>query len=133
MTQSNNPQNPAPPPPPPAGPPPVPPKAGGVEEVRTLAMLAHVLNFTFIGPLIIYLVKKGADPFLDDQAKESLNFALICFIAQFAIGILGYMIWPVRILSGGISIVQLVLGILGGLKARDGIAYRYPIQFKLIP
>ncbi len=101
-------------------------------------MLAHVLNFTLIGPLVIYLVKKGADPFLDEQAKESLNFALICFIAHVAISVLGFVPlgFFIHLVLGfvhlGITVAQLVFGIQFGLKAKDGIGSKYPVQIKLI-
>jgi len=58
------------------------------QDDRSMAMLAHLLGiFTgFLGPLIIWLMKKDQSPFVDDQAKESLNFqifAVICFFGCF--------------------------------------------------
>ena len=45
-------------------------------ESRTMAMLAHLLGALtgFLGPLIIWLVKRDTDAFVDDQGKEALNF-----------------------------------------------------------
>ena len=35
----------------------------------------------FIGPLVIWLIKKDTMPFVDDQAKEALNFNITVAIA----------------------------------------------------
>src|SRR4026209_2490833 len=39
----------------------------------------------FIGPLVIWLMKKDTMPFVDDQAKEALNFAITILIACVAL------------------------------------------------
>ena len=39
----------------------------------------------FIGPLVIWLVKKDTMPFVDDQGKEALNFNITVAIAFFAL------------------------------------------------
>jgi len=71
MTQSNGPTGSPPPPPPPSG-----RRAAFRKRMRgTWRALAHYLNFTLLGPLIIYLIKKGQNAFLDTEAKEALNFS----------------------------------------------------------
>ncbi|HTL31303.1 MAG TPA: DUF4870 domain-containing protein, partial [Tepidisphaeraceae bacterium] len=44
------------------------------KDSKTMALLCHLLPiFTgFLGPLIIWLIKKDSSPFVDDQGKESL-------------------------------------------------------------
>ena len=46
------------------------------KDVTNIAMLAHLLGvFTgFLGPLIIWIVKKDDHEFINDQCKEALNF-----------------------------------------------------------
>ena len=95
------------------------------------SMLAHILNFTLLGPLIIYLVKKDEHPFTADQSKEALNFSLVCLIAHVILGFF-HILCIGALLSMGLFVVQIVLGIIGGLKARDGIPYRYPLTFRFI-
>src|SRR5215213_6480869 len=58
------------------------------KDSKTMAMLAHLLTiFTgFLGPLIIWLMKKDQSPFVDDQGKEALNFQLTLLIG-YVIGI----------------------------------------------
>lgn len=99
-----------------------------------MALLAHILGIftSFVVPLIIWLIKKD-DEFIADQAKEALNFHITVIIAYFAITVIaivtmgiGFILYPV------LGIAVLVLGIIAGLKANDGIAYRYPCTIRLI-
>lgn len=120
MTQPNQPSGNPPPSQPPS---PVPPTGTiSAEDARTLAMLAHILNFTLLGPLIIYFLKKGQDAFLDGEAKEALNFSLSCFIAHVAISVVDRLgipiLWWVMSLAGAaILIGQIILGLMGGIQA----------------
>jgi uncharacterized Tic20 family protein len=105
------------------------------KDDRTMAMLAHLLAiFTgFLGPLIIWLVKKDQSAFVNDQGKEALNFQLTVLIAWIAGGILtcvtlgiGMVFLPI------IWIGNLVLCILATIAANKGEAYRYPFAIRLI-
>src|ERR1700722_16649310 len=127
MTIPNEPPSPTPPP---GMPGPISP-----QDAKNMAALGHFLNFTLLGPLIIYLMKKGSDAFLDVQVKESLNFALICFIVHVILTplvIIPFAVCIIMPLHVIIFLVQVAFGIMGGMKARDGIAYRYPFNFALI-
>src|SRR5688572_6986193 len=89
MSDQNPSETPSPAPPSPAAAPAAPLAAAAgpaTSDERTMAMLAHLLGiFTwFIGPLIIWLMKKDQSAFVDDQAKESLNFQLTIGIAYVA-------------------------------------------------
>jgi uncharacterized Tic20 family protein len=63
--------------------------AGPSSEEKTLGMLCHLMAFcgyvipfgNLLGPLVIWLTKKDASPFVDDQGKESLNFQITVSIA----------------------------------------------------
>ena len=91
----------------------------------------------FIGPLIIWLVKKETMPFVNDQAKEALNFNItvaIVFLALFLLSIVtlgvGLIIAiPLWIIIG---IAWLVFTIIAAIKANQGEAYRYPFALRLI-
>lgn len=106
--------------------PPIPP----TQDEKTLGLLAHVITFisTFLGPLIIYLVKKDESSFVSEHAKESLNFqitmAIISLILIISlIGIL--LIWVV-------GIIDVVLVIVATIRASEGKLYRYPFAIRLI-
>ena len=101
------------------------------KESITMGMLCHLLGiFTgFLGPLIIWLIKKDQSPWVDDQGKESLNFQIIALIATAAC-LLGFCIAPILIAI--VQITRIVFSIIGTIKANQGIAYRYPVTFRLI-
>lgn len=108
------------------------------EQSRQWAMLAHlsalaalIIGFSFIGPLIVYLVKKDEDAFVADQSREALNFnlsALIYFIIAFILifVLVGLLLLPV------VGIAWLVLVIVGAVQANKGEAYRYPLTIRFI-
>jgi len=110
-----------------------------------MGMLVHLLGgFTwFIGPLIIWLMKKDSSPYIDKEGKESLNWQITLTIGAFAIGIvlmilgfipfLGCVIWLVRLLFFLVVFVgNLILCIMAGLKAKEDGGYKYPYTFKLL-
>ncbi len=103
------------------------------KEARTMAMLAHLLGiFTwFIGPLLIWLLKKDEDAFIDDQGKEALNFQITVGIIYVICVATSCFVIPVFIMMG-VGVVALVLAILAAVKANDGEAYRYPFALRLI-
>ncbi len=115
---------------------PVAPGQGKLSEKddKTFGMLAHLLGiFTaFLGPLIIWLIKKEESPFVDDQGKEALNFQIVMTIGYFVssfltgffgIGCLTYLAF---------LIASIVFGIMGTMKANEGTAYRYPFTIRII-
>jgi uncharacterized Tic20 family protein len=103
------------------------------KDARMWAMLCHLLGlFTcFIGPLIIWLIKKDEEPFIDDQGKEALNFQITVAIA----GIVSAVLTVVCVgffLGIAVSIADLVFCIIASIKANSGQAYRYPVSIRLI-
>ena len=111
------------------------PASGATSDDRTFAMLTHLscIIFWFIVPLVMWLINKDKPEraFLTDQAKEALNFQITLTI--------GYVIGAVLtiILIGGLInfalwILCVVFSIIAALKAKDGVAYRYPFALRLI-
>ncbi|WP_315789922.1 DUF4870 domain-containing protein [Fischerella sp. JS2] len=110
-------------------------------------------------PLIIWLTQKDKHLFIDEQGKESVNFQLSLIIYIFSFGlILNFLlvlifillallskdyspsfldlIIPWQILPVFIAIVviifQLIMTIIGGLRAYNGQSYRYPFNLRLL-
>lgn len=115
--------------------PPPAPAGEASSEDRTLALLTHLsgIILSFVVPLVLWLVNKDkADKaFLNDQAKEALNFQITIAIAWVVAIVLsaiaiGFLLYPV------IWIVNLIFCILAGIKAKEGVAYRYPFALRLI-
>jgi uncharacterized protein len=99
-------------------------------DEKTMGLLSHILAlpFPFLGPLIIYLVKKDESNYVAAHAKESLNFQitmLLIVIVLFitVIGIL--LIWVV-------GIINLILIIVATIRASEGKLYKYPFALRLI-
>jgi uncharacterized Tic20 family protein len=113
------------PPPPPA---PLPPN-----EERLWAMLAHLSYFVFsiFGPIIIMVVFGPRSAFVQDQAKEALNFHITLLIAGIVSGIL-ILVGIGLILLPAVAIYGLVFAILAAVKANDGEPYRYPLTLRLV-
>ena len=91
----------------------------------------------FLGPLVIWLMKKDSMPFVADQAKEALNFNItvsaiflvLLVLSLVTLGIGFIITLPIMLIVG---IAALVLIIMAAIKANDGIAYRYPFTIRLI-
>jgi uncharacterized Tic20 family protein len=102
-------------------------------DARTWALIAHLSGILvgFIGPLIVYLVKKDEDPWLRDQSAEALNFQLTLLI--------GYVISVVLmfVLIGFITFFLvwafgIVFMIMAAVAVNRGETYRYPINIRMI-
>lgn len=141
----NQPSEPAAEPKPAATPPPAAAKpAGAIEglsnEAKNWGMLCHISALagmlvggvgTWIGPLVIWLLKKDTIPFVDDQGKESLNFQITCIIGGLIGGITAIIGIGLLILLA-VGILWLVFTIIAAVKASEGVAYRYPFCLRLI-
>ncbi|MDI3261899.1 MAG: DUF4870 domain-containing protein [Fulvimonas sp.] len=91
----------------------------------------------FLGPLVIWLVKKDSMPFVADQAKEALNFNLtlaIVFAALWIITVATLFVGAVVTFPLGviIGIAALVFIIVAAIKANEGERYRYPFTLRFI-
>ena len=98
-----------------------------------LAMLAHLLGIftSFVGALIIWLVKKDESAFIAQEAAEALNFqitvALGWILAMMLTMILiGFLLYPVLLIG------NLVFCILAAVSASKGQGYRYPLTLRLV-
>ena len=108
-------------------------KQAGSGDEKTMGMLAHLLGiFTgFIGPLVIYLIKKENNGFAATEAKESLNFQITLIFAYIASAILMFVIIGIFTYIAT-AICHVVFCILGTVKANSGENYRYPFAIRLI-
>jgi uncharacterized Tic20 family protein len=91
----------------------------------------------FIGPLVIWLTKRDTMPFVADQAREALNFAISVSLACLVLVVLTVMTLGIGLLVtvplyAIIGITALVLVIIAAIKANEGVLYRYPFTLRLI-
>jgi uncharacterized Tic20 family protein len=115
------------------------------QQARQWALVAHlsalgglVLGLNWLGPLIVYLVKKDEHPFIADQAREALNFNLsfflytvVGFVATFVLilVLVGLLLIP---LLFALMVVWIVLVIVAAVRANRGEAYRYPLTIRFL-
>jgi uncharacterized Tic20 family protein len=106
---------------------------GTGKDVTNMAMLCHLLAiFTgFLGPLIIWLIKKDDAPFIDRHGKEALNFQLTVLIAMIVSGLLTFICIGFIMLMA-VWIADLILCIIAALKASRGEEYRYPLTIRFL-
>lgn len=124
----------------PAGDPAVPaatPMAGPTADDKNMAMLAHasaasaLVGLPVVGPLVMWLLQKEKGGFVEENAREALNFNISFLIwtivASLSIFVLiGFLLLPI------VSIAWIVLAIIGAVKASQGETYKYPLTLRLI-
>lgn len=133
-----------PPQPPPAGPPPAsggPPAGYANNDEKTWALVAHfggaagmfVLGGVggWIAPLIALMSRGNQSATVRQHAVNALNFQLTWSI----VGVIGYL--TICIVIGAViipvaALVGIIFGIIGGVRANDGVVYAYPVSVKMI-
>lgn len=102
-----------------------------LSHLGALCVFIGLVFGNILVPLIIWLVKKETMPFVDDQAKESLNFQISMTLYSVGCVVLAFVLIgiPLLILVG---IADFVLTIIAAIKANDGEKYRYPFTIRLI-
>lgn len=84
-----------------------------------------------VGPLIVWQLKKNEHPFCDEQGKEALNFQITMTLAMLLCVPL-FLVFIGFILIGILAIADLILTIIAGIKANNGVHYRYPFTIRFI-
>lgn len=112
------------------------------DEERNLAILAHLSGMAglalggligFLGPLIIFLMKKDSSFYVESQAKEALNFQItLLIIAAVCIGLTIASCGTLFPLAFVPMILQVVFAIIAAISVKDGQPYRYPFNIRFI-
>ena len=101
----------------------------------TLTQLSAFVMFlgipAVIGPLVVWLIKRDDDPFIDYSGKEALNFNISFLIYGVVAGLLiilliGLILLPI------VFVVWLVLVIVAAVKTSNGEYYRYPLTIRFV-
>jgi uncharacterized Tic20 family protein len=85
----------------------------------------------WIAPLIALLVKGNQSPTVRAHAVDALNFQLTLSIVGALVWLLTWRLpvfWPLLI----VTLVGVVFGVIGGLRANAGLLYRYPLSARLV-
>jgi uncharacterized protein len=116
------------------------PGSGGLtSDERTWGGAAHwgaliaglIGGLSFLGPLIVLLVKGNDSPWIRRQSVESLNFQISVLIYAIVSAVLilllvGLILLPI------VGIFWLVFTIIGSVKASTGEDYRYPLTIRMV-
>ena len=100
---------------------------------KTMGLLCHILGWltSFVGPLILWVVKKDDSKFVEANAKEALNFQLSLIILWF-LGVATSCIGVGFVILAAAWVVDIVFSIIAAMKANNMIVYRYPLAIRLI-
>ncbi len=97
------------------------------------ALLGVVFHFPghLLGPLIVWLAKRGDSPEIDAHGKEALNFQISmliynCVAAVFCLILVGFVFLAV------IWVLNAIFVIIAAIQASDGKFYRYPMTIRFI-
>jgi uncharacterized Tic20 family protein len=131
--------------------PPLEPAAPAANPSRAWEVLCHLSSLigllgvpfgNILGPLVIWLLKRGDSPGIDAHGKESLNFhiswtlyalgaaAISTALIVFIIGIVMWVFLLPILVVGWVSMVVLVL--IGSVKASNGELYHYPLTIHFL-
>jgi uncharacterized protein len=100
---------------------------------KNIATITHLGGtvFSFIPGLIVWILKKDDSAYLNDQAKEALNFQITVALAMFVASVLvwlliGFILIPL------VWILNIVFCIIAAIATSKGELYRYPFSLRLI-
>lgn len=119
--------------------------SGLSESARNYGMFIHLSSFaglmvsgmSFLGPLVLWLVRRDEHPFIDHHGKEAINFNLSLLLY----GVIGVI---ASIVTFGLGLVVAVPAILvffvvwiattiqAAIRANRGEGYRYPLTIRFL-
>ncbi|MGD1844446.1 MAG: DUF4870 domain-containing protein [Salibacteraceae bacterium] len=106
-------------------------------DSKTFGMLAHLAGLAglvfplgnIIGPLVIWVMKKETDPYVDWHGKQALNFQLSCLIYAVVAFVLAFFLIGFALIFA-IFVTNIVLTIIAGVRANEGGFYEYPLSIR---
>ncbi|NUT34143.1 MAG: DUF4870 domain-containing protein [Hamadaea sp.] len=104
-------------------------------DEKTWALIAHFGGAVtgFIAPLVAFLVKGNESATVRAHALQALNFQITWAIATVVAVILSIVSCGVLFFLPFVTwIVIVIFSILGGVKANEGVVYKYPMSIELI-
>ncbi|MCS0499249.1 DUF4870 domain-containing protein [Protaetiibacter mangrovi] len=118
-------------------PPPTPDYAPTAEmspaDQRLWSTLTHVggILFSWLAPLITYLVLKDRGAFVRAHTATALNFQLTLLIAYIVGSVLSVIIIGFLVLLAA-WVLSIIFGIMAAIAANKGEFYTYPMSIKFV-
>ena len=103
------------------------------------AVLAHLSTLVgyfipfanVVCPLAVMLTKGRDSEFIEEHAREALNFQISLLVYALVGGILVFVVIGIFVLIG-VAILDLVGVIMAAVAASKGRPYEYPLTFRLV-
>ncbi len=99
-------------------------------EARMWATLCHLsgLFFSFVGPLVLWLVFRHRYRRVDQAGREALNFQITLWLATAALAITLIGI-PIAIL---VHFLGMTLMVIAAYRTSNGTTWRYPLTLRIL-
>lgn len=101
------------------------------ERLLAAAIYVSSLFTAFIGPLVIWLIKKDESSFVDYHGKEYFNF-LISYGIYFFISSILVIILIGALFLWILGILVLIFTIIAAIRAYEGKRYQIPFVIRII-
>jgi uncharacterized Tic20 family protein len=110
------------------------------QDERTWGMIAHLSGFAvflfplggnILAPLIIWLTRRDTSAHVEMEAREALNFNISVTLGWIVCGSLVFALIGIP-LGAALFLYWLVMTIVAGVKASEGVSYRYPFSLRLV-
>lgn len=110
------------------------------QDEKTWGLIAHlsplvgyIIVFSFLGPLIVWAIKKDQSEFVRKAALEALAFN----IGMFVIAVILVIITFVTCGIGGIlllpfAIYNILMMVMGAIRANEGKVFEYPVTSQFV-
>jgi hypothetical protein len=99
------------------------------KNVRDIAAVCHLAGIVgFLGPLIVWLLKKDEHPFIDSQGRKALNFQLTILICAVILLMLLFTAYLLPFLF----VANIIICVIACVKASDGKDYKYPAAISFL-
>jgi uncharacterized protein len=108
------------------------------EEERTWGMLVHLAAFAgvvlplggnLLGPWLVWRSRRDRSAFVQEQGREALNFNLTVCLAALVCVALVYVFIGV-LLGLALLVYWVAMTLLAGIRAGEGVHYRYPLALR---
>jgi uncharacterized protein len=96
-------------------------------DARMWSLFAHLggIFFSFVAPLVIYLIYKDRDPFIRRHAAQAVNFQIIIGIIEIvSIPLMLILVGFLTAIAAGVAFY--VFSIMAAVAANRGEPYDYP-------
>jgi len=104
-------------------------------DEKTWALIAHFggIIVGFIAPLVALLAKGNESPTVRAHSVEALNFQITWGILTIVASVVAVCTFGILFFLPMVTwLVVIIFSIIAGMKANEGVVYRYPMTWRLV-